>query len=87
MSEGRTRARRSHEFYEIGSWSTISGENPTARELVEDADAVLEGTKSVSECRIRRTLQYIWRRQKHPHGAEWKLAEKRCSAALKEARK
>lgn len=69
-----------------GTWSTIAGINPSAGELLEAADEILDDEATVSEGVARSTVQYVWRRQKQPHGSEWKTAEKRCMTVLRYVR-
>lgn len=71
----------------IGTWETIAGQNPSATELVTAAEEILDGQVNSSEHLLQRTRQYIWRRQKMPHGAMWKRAEELCEQAHAEVQR
>lgn len=76
-SSGEVRSR-------IGTWETIAGQNPDAHELVDAAEAILDGRETATERLAVRSVQYVNRRQKLPHGTPWKRAEDRCTRVLRE---
>ncbi len=78
----------SHDAVEkrLGPWQTFAGETPTAKELIEAGDAIANGEETASETACMQTLRYVWRRQKMPHGSEWKRAETACENALEASR-
>lgn len=66
----------------IGRWPTYAGTNPEAAEIVDAAEAILDGRESASEQLAKQTLQFVWRRLDYPHGSDWKRAEDRASRVL-----
>jgi hypothetical protein len=71
----------------IGVWDTVAGENPSAHELIDAAEEILDGDVNSTPAQLRRTVRYIWRRQKFPHGHEWKRAEELCERAREEVQR
>ena len=70
----------------LGTWQTIAGENPGGAELRDRALEIVESDETVSPELAKQSLQYAWRRQKLPHGTEWKQAERACQRVLRETR-
>jgi len=71
----------------VGQVHTIAGVNPGARELEDEAKRLAIKPDETNENAVVRTFNYVLRRQKLPHGSEWKDAENAVLYLLSEVRK
>lgn len=72
----------------IGQYHTVAGVNPTAEELIAEAERLAIKPDETNELAVQRTFTYVQRFiSEFPHSTEWKDAREAVLGLLSEVRK